>query len=134
MSEKAIICVDDEVMILDSLKEQLRRGLGDNYIFEVSESPEEALEIIEELNEDGVKIIIVVSDWLMPEMRGDEFLIEVHSRFPEIVTILLTGQADEDAIDRAKREANLHSCIRKPWKENELTQTLKTALETLQKY
>ncbi|MGB3237983.1 MAG: response regulator [Geitlerinemataceae cyanobacterium] len=131
MSEKAIICVDDEAIVLKSLKEQMMRSLGDEYIFEVSDSPEEALEIIEELNEDGVSIVIVVSDWLMPQMKGDEFLIEVHRKFPEIVTILLTGQADEEAIDRAKQEANLHCCIRKPWNEKELTKTLKAALATL---
>jgi CheY-like chemotaxis protein len=132
MSKKAIICVDDEVMILKSLKEQLKRGLGDDYIFEVSDSPEEALEILEELNEDHIKIVMVVSDWLMPEMRGDEFLVKVHTLFPDVVTILLTGQADENAIERAQKEANLYCCIRKPWQEKELTQTLKTALETWQ--
>ena len=42
--------------------------------------------------------IIIVSDWLMPGMKGDEFLIQVHQKFPHIVKVLLTGQADSEAI------------------------------------
>jgi DNA-binding NtrC family response regulator len=62
MSESAIICVDDEVVILDSLKKQLKRKFGDRFIYEVAESAEEAWVIIEELNSDGIKVIAIVSD------------------------------------------------------------------------
>ena len=77
MLESAIICVDDEVTILESLKEQLKRTFGDRYIYEVAESADEAWEIIEELKADNINIILIVSDWLMPKTKGDEFLIEV---------------------------------------------------------
>lgn len=128
MPESAIICVDDEVVILDSLKKQLKRKFGDRFIYEVAESAEEAWEIIEELNEDGIDIIAIVSDWLMPGTKGDEFLIQIHQRFPGIIKVMLTGQADNDAIERAKQEANLHACLYKPWTEEELTQIIKTAI------
>ena len=62
-------------------------------------------------------------------MKGDEFLIEVHKKFPEITTIMLTGQADDDAIERAKKEANLFHCLRKPWTEEELTRIIRAALD-----
>ncbi len=90
MSETAILCVDDEVVILESLKEQLKRSLGNTYLYEMAESPEEALEILEEFNQDEIKTLLIVSDWLMPGMKGDEFLIEVHKKFPDITTIMLT--------------------------------------------
>jgi CheY-like chemotaxis protein len=128
MQKKAIICVDDEKMILKSLIEQLKRHFGDTYIYESAESGEEALEIIEELQIDNIEVLIIVSDWLMPEMKGDEFLIEVHEKFPNIITVMLTGQADKTAIERAKKEANLYSCIYKPWTEEELTNIIKSAL------
>jgi CheY-like chemotaxis protein len=128
MSESAIICVDDEVVILDSLKKQLKRKFGDRFIYEVAESAEEAWEIIEELNADGIEVIVIVSDWLMPGMKGDEFLIKIHQRFPEVIKVMLTGQADQAAIKRAKQEANLHACLYKPWTEEDLTQIITTAI------
>ena len=129
MSESAILCVDDEVVILDSLKEQLKRQFGDRFIYEVAESANEAWEVIEELQEDDIQIIAIVSDWLMPGIKGDEFLIQIHQRFPQLVTVMLTGQADEGAIARAKTEANLHACLYKPWTEQELTQIITSALD-----
>ena len=40
-----ILCVDDEVTILDTLKEQLVRHFGSEYAYELAESAEEAWEI-----------------------------------------------------------------------------------------
>src|ERR687885_26192 len=116
-------------VILESLKEQLKRRFGNQYLYEVAESAEEAWEIIEELHAEEIKVLILVSDWLMPEMKGDEFLIKVHHRFPEIITVMLTGQADEAAVERAKKEANLYYCLRKPWTEDELAEIISSSLE-----
>jgi CheY-like chemotaxis protein len=129
MSESAILCVDDEVVILDSLKEQLKRKFGDRFIYEVAESASEAWEVIEELQQDEIQVIAIVSDWLMPGIKGDEFLIQIHQRFPKLITVMLTGQADEEAIERAREHANLHACLHKPWTENELTQIITSALD-----
>lgn len=129
MSELAILCVDDEVVILDSLKEQLKRCFGDRYIYEVAESADEAWEVIEELQEDEIDIIVIVSDWLMPGTKGDEFLIQVHQKFPQLIKIMLTGQADEAAIKNAQEQANLHACLQKPWTEEQLSQIITSALE-----
>lgn len=129
MSESAILCVDDEVVILDSLKEQLKRKFGDRFIYEVAESADEAWEVIKELQEDEIQVIAIVSDWLMPGIKGDEFLIQIHQQFPKLITVMLTGQADEAAIERAKEQANLHACLYKPWTEQELTQIITSALE-----
>jgi CheY-like chemotaxis protein len=131
MNEEVILCVDDETVILESLQEQISRHFGEQFLYEAAESAEEALEILEELNEEGVKIVVIVSDWLMPGMRGDEFLVQVHRQFSHITTIMLTGQADEKAIDRAKRDANLYCCIHKPWREEELLKIITTALESV---
>ncbi|HEY9848753.1 MAG TPA: response regulator [Leptolyngbyaceae cyanobacterium] len=128
MSNTAILCVDDEKVILESLKEQLKRKFGNQYLYETAESAEEAWEIIEELHDEDIKVLVIVSDWLMPEIKGDEFLIKVHHKFPQIVTVMLTGQADEDAVERAKREANLYCCLRKPWSEDELAKIITSSL------
>ncbi|HEY9728658.1 MAG TPA: response regulator [Chroococcales cyanobacterium] len=128
MPKQAILCVDDERIVLLSLRDQLIRHFGDRYSYELAENADEAWEVIEELNDEGVKIIIIVSDWLMPNMKGDEFLIKVHQQFPRIVTVLLTGQADEEAINRARKYANLHRYLPKPWDEATLIEVLKSGL------
>ncbi|MFK5968501.1 MAG: response regulator [Candidatus Marithrix sp.] len=131
MSDKVILCVDDESIVLNSLEMQLKDQFGDTYIYEFAESAEEALEIMEEFTEEGLELLVIVSDWLMPGLKGDEFLIKVHKKFPKIVKVLLTGQADEDAIKRAQDEANLHRCIHKPWDADELIDTIRTGLEKI---
>ncbi|MGD1808122.1 response regulator [Dapis sp. BLCC M126] len=128
MSETAIICVDDEMPILKALKEQLQRHFGKKYIYEVAQSVEEAWDVIDELEDEGVQILAIVSDWLMPNVKGDVFLAEVHERFPQVVTIMLTGQADEEAIEQARKKANLYACLYKPWSEQELQQIISQAL------
>jgi CheY-like chemotaxis protein len=52
MAGNAILCVDDENIILDSLKEQLEKYFGYDYLYETAENGEEGLELIEELLED----------------------------------------------------------------------------------
>ena len=129
MPKKAILCVDDERIVLLSLRDQITYHFGDRYNYEFAESADEALEVIEELYEEGVKILLIVSDWLMPNMKGDEFLIQVHQRFPDIVKVLLTGQASEEAIERTRKYANLHRYLPKPWDEATLIEALESGLE-----
>lgn len=126
---KAILCVDDEHIILMSLRDQITRNLGNSYRCELAENVEEAWEVIEELHEEGIRVLVIVSDWLMPHVRGDEFLIEIHQRFPDIVAVMLTGQADEAAIERTREQANLYACLAKPWSETELIRTIQASLE-----
>jgi CheY-like chemotaxis protein len=128
MSYAAILCVDDEAPILKVLKEQLKRLFGNQYTYEVAQSAAEAWIVIDELEQEEVQILIIVSDWLMPNVKGDEFLAQVHQRFPEVVNVMLTGQADEAAINRAKEHANLYACIHKPWTEQELQTIIHKAL------
>lgn len=128
MPKPVILCVDDEVVVLNSLKIQLKKEFGDAYLYEVAENADEALEIIEEIKEEDNDILVIVSDWLMPGIKGDEFLIRVHQKYPRIVKVMLTGQADELAIERVKEQANLHRCLYKPWDGEELVETIKSGL------
>ena len=129
MPKPAILFVDDEVVILKSLRRQLKQAFQDTYILEGAESADEALELLEEMQQENVDVIVIVSDWLMPGMKGDEFLIKVHEKFPKVVKVMLTGQADIEAIERARKEANLYSYIAKPWDANELIDCIKSGLE-----
>lgn len=133
MKRKAIVCVDDESIILESLGEQIRNIFGDEYLYETAENAEEGLEVIKELTDEQIDVLVIVSDWLMPGKKGDQFLIDVHKRFPKIIKVMLTGQADETAIQNAINNAGLHAYISKPWTAKELEKVIKTGLSKIEK-
>jgi DNA-binding NtrC family response regulator len=128
MEKPTIICVDDETVILKSLQIEMETAFADQCIYEFAESGKEALEILDELADDHLPIIVIVSDWLMPDMKGDDFLIKVHDKYPNVIKIMLTGQADQSAIENAQRNANLYSFLSKPWQPEELISILKRAM------
>lgn len=117
---KTIICVDDEKIVLTSLISQLRRTVGREYQCEGFMSAEEAWQFIDELYAEGRTLELIICDWLMPRVRGDEFLIRVHRRFPEVPMIMLSGQADPEAVSRVQQEARLFKFVPKPWMKEEL--------------
>lgn len=129
--KKAIVCVDDENIILESLGEQIINMFGNEFVYESAENAREGMEVIEELAEEDVQVLVIVSDWLMPGKKGDEFLIEVHKKFPNIVKVMLTGQADEKAIQNAIRNAELHAFLSKPWTASQLEDVIKSGLKKL---
>ena len=124
---KVIICVDDEKIVLDSLKSLLRKEFSDEYDFEFAESGEEAIEIIEDFIEEGVDIPVIISDQIMPGMKGDVFLCKVENISPDSLKILLTGQASAESIGNAVNNANLFRYIPKPWNNQDLTMTIREA-------
>ncbi|NEO87138.1 MAG: response regulator [Spirulina sp. SIO3F2] len=130
MTKPIILCVDDEPLVLKSLKVQLKKAFGSRYLYETAESGDEALEIITEyeMETEDTKIVVIISDWLMPGIKGDEFLIQVHQDHPEVIKIMLTGQADSDAVQRAQEEADLHRFIPKPWQFDDLVEAIKSGL------
>lgn len=129
MERKAILCIDDEFIILNSLMEQLEKHFGSSYLYEGAESAEEAMELIDDLEDDDIEMAIIVCDWLMPGMKGDEFLLHVDLRYPQTVKILLTGQADESLVYNLKQEADKFAVVQKPWDKNELIQAINHRLK-----
>jgi CheY-like chemotaxis protein len=120
MNKLAIISVDDEKIILDSLKSQFEINFQDKYLFEFAESAEEALELIDELIEEGINIILVISDYQMPGMKGDEFALNLRQKLPNSKVILLTGQINQKlALDLVTKNIFIN-IISKPWSEKEL--------------
>ncbi len=124
-----IVCVDDERMVLDALKEQLGRQLGGRFDIETAESGQDALHLLEDLDAEGATVVAVISDHIMPGMKGDELLAQVRARWPRTRNILLTGQANADAVGRAVNAGNLYRFIAKPWSSADLTLTLDQAAD-----
>lgn len=128
MAKQIILCVDDEHTILDSLKLELTKLLGDSYIIETAEDALEALEVIDNLLARGYDIPLVISDHIMPEMKGDDFLKRVHQVSPKTLKIMLTGQAGIEAVSNAVKYARLYRYIPKPWDVTDFDLTIKEAL------
>jgi two-component system sensor histidine kinase/response regulator len=127
-NEITILCVDDEEIVVKSLKRELNEALGSNYIIETAESGEEALEVFEELLADEHEIPVIIADHIMLDMKGDELLKRIHAISPKTLKIMLTGQADMEAVTNAVNYANLYRYIAKPWENTDLILTVKEAV------
>ncbi len=122
MNKGKIVIVDDEKMFTSALKVLMRvEGFTDAHCFN---SPKEALDFIKNNKPD-----LVVSDFLMPDMNGLEFLTEVNKLYPEVSKILLTGYADKENAIKAINEVGLYRYIEKPWKDNDLIIDIKNGIE-----
>ena len=130
MTKQVIICVDDETTVLRSLKAELKEEIGNDYLIEIAQGGQEALELIEELLEDAYEILLIISDHIMPDMKGDELLKRVHFILPKALKIMLTGQADLEAVGNAIKFAKLYRYIAKPWQASDLSLTVKEAVNS----
>lgn len=131
MSKSGVILfVDDESTVLNSLRTLLTQRFDRKVVIEIAESGEEALEIIDELLDDGMELQVLVADYIMPGMKGDELLVNVHERLPDVRKILLTGQSDLAGVKRAINEADLYRFIEKPWSDEDLLLTIQSALHS----
>jgi signal transduction histidine kinase len=130
MNQVAIVCIDDEPTILDSLSIELEKAVGHDYLIEIAEDGEEGLEVCEGLLEKGDEIALVIADCIMPGMKGDELLKRIHTLSPKTLKIMLTGQAELDAVGNAIKHANLYRYIAKPWQSDDFRLTVTEALHS----
>jgi len=126
-----ILCVDDDKTILTALRDLLDSSIDNNCLIEIAESGQEALEICEELAEEGNEPKVVISDFIMPGMRGDELLVLLHKKYPNMIKIMLTGQSDFTGVIKVINEANLYRFMDKPFKNDDIILTAKSAIEAL---
>jgi response regulator RpfG family c-di-GMP phosphodiesterase len=119
----SILAVDDEPAVLEAIKRLLR---PDGIDVRTAGGGDEALRLLEQ-NADSIGVI--VSDYAMPEMTGAELLRTTSQRWPDIMRVLLTGNADLDAASRAVNEGHLSRLYTKPWQPAEFRQAIAQALE-----
>lgn len=116
-----ILFVDDEPNVLASLRRVFRR---ENYELHFASNAADALALLEKQ-----PVELVVSDFMMPGMNGSQFLAEVRKRWPEILRIMLTGQAGTEAVMGSVKEGAVYRFILKPWNDDDLRLTIALALE-----
>lgn len=119
-SNKVIVIIDDEFIILESLSIQINLILPENILLEAASSGEESIQLINELHKNGNELILVISDFNLDDMKGTEVLKHSISLFPKLRKIILTGQADSAIIADFKNEYGLDAIINKPWSFEEI--------------
>jgi two-component system, NtrC family, sensor kinase len=130
MTKPVVICIDDEPTVLDSLRRELSEALEDEFEIETAIGGIEAIELLEDLIADGCEVAVVISDYIMPDMKGDEVLKHIHNVSPGTLKIMLTGQANVEGIASAINTAKLYRYIAKPWQTDDLNLTVKEALKS----
>jgi len=129
MEKINIICVDDQREVLSAVLQDLS-PLTAFFNIEDCESAIEALEVMDSLDAEGEYIALVISDHVMPEKTGVEFLTEISQerRYHQTKKILLTGQATHQDTIAAINRARVESYFEKPWKSEELLNTATTLI------
>ncbi|HEY9624369.1 MAG TPA: response regulator [Crinalium sp.] len=130
MMKVAIVCVDDDQLILQSLRDQLSRILGADYMIALAESGDEALSVFADLIQSQIAIPVVICDQMMPKISGDKLLSQIHALYPQTRTVLLTGLAQLDNVIHAVNHANLYRYLSKPWNEIDLELTVREAVRS----
>jgi len=118
----SILIVDDDELVLSSLRGVF--SLQTDYNLLEATDPTKALELVERTPLD-----VVISDFLMPQMNGIDFLKEVSRLQPDAVRLLLTGYADKENAIRAINEVGLYQYLEKPWDNQALLMIIRNALE-----
>jgi diguanylate cyclase (GGDEF)-like protein len=123
-----ILCVDDDSTVLNALRGVFAKHFGSELQVEFAESGDEALEIVAELRGQGRELGLVITDFMMPGMKGDEFLVRLHELSPNTVKIMLTGQSDLTGVKRAINHANLYRFLEKPFLNEDIVLTVRAAV------
>ena len=118
-----ILILDDEPNIGKALSRLLKR---ENYNTIVCDDPHKALGILK-----TTPVDLVISDNLMPQMTGLEFLKLVHDRHPHVLRVMLTGHADMQTAIEGINQNEIYRFITKPWVHEEMLLMVSLAFEDI---
>ncbi len=107
-----ILLVDDEENIRNALKRVLKR---EGYEVYSAGSGQDVLKQLKNISPD-----VIISDFLMPDMNGIEFLNRAREILPDVVRIILTAHADVEMAVKAINEVGIYRLLTKPWDDRDL--------------
>ena len=118
---KAVICIDDDPMILQVLSFQLEKLIDSSEtLIELYTNPSKALIDIEEFVFDEIEIVFVIVDYQMPEMSGAKFIRSLKQIRPNLPCVMLSGQANPNQVRALEVEGYLAAFLTKPWEESQI--------------
>lgn len=122
MSLGKIVYVDDEKILTSTFSTLMKiEGFKDVAVFN---NPIEALDYLKDNTPE-----LIISDFLMPEMNGLEFLREAKKLYPEVSMIILTAYADKENAIKTINEIGVYKYIEKPWDNDDLIMNIKNGIE-----
>lgn len=135
MHSPTILCVVDQPSTSLTLKTQLSRHFP-NYAIALVVRGADALAFVDRLVADEANLALVIVDHPRPTLHGSQWLLELHARHPQILTLLLTEHPPTDDIQTEDirhliHQGGLYRCMAKPWHETDL---LLTVTEALRRY
>jgi PAS domain S-box-containing protein len=119
--QKHILLVDDNTADLWSIH-QLLVHLG--YRVASTTDPHEALNIFSKESE---KFVLLITDQIMPMMKGHELASHVHQIRKDFPVIVCTGS--EGALQELQKYGNeIHECLLKPFSKSQIADAIKRTL------
>ncbi|MFN5912629.1 MAG: response regulator [Bacteroidota bacterium] len=126
----AIICVDDEPVVVDLLRFQLSKLFNtESVAIETFTDPKEVAGGITDLLNFGIDVIFLVVDYQMPDMTGVQLIRSIHSKHPKVKFFMVSGQANTLLVQQLMEEGLLEKFIAKPWSEAELADAVKVFID-----
>ncbi len=125
-----VLCVDDEVVILMALRLELKRHYEGRFRVETVTSPDDAIAAAKAFRAGGARVVLVITDWIMTGMRGDELVAKLRESWPDMKAVLITGRDDADLIDSARRMELFSARIPKPWRPEALHSAIESCLDS----
>ena len=122
-TRRAILLVEDEPAVRETMKEFLERGLLDTSVATAA-TAEEALARLEVDRFD-----VVISDQHLPGRSGLELLEAVAKAQPACRRVLLTGLTMPEVALRAASGAGIHGYIQKPYRRERVVARIRDLLQ-----
>lgn len=113
MTLERVLCVDDDPQILSGLERSLRKVCP----VVTAGGGQAALDVLRRDRD----FAVIISDMRMPVMDGARFLEQARLLAPDAVRVLLTGEADLEAVIKAVNAGHIHHYLRKPLEREDLT-------------
>jgi thioredoxin reductase (NADPH) len=115
MARPILLAVDDDVNVLETVVQDLRREYGATYRVMRAASGQAALDTLAQLKTRQEPVALLVSDQRMPGITGVDFLERARALYPDARRVLLTAYADNEAAIKAINSARIHYYLNKPW-------------------
>lgn len=125
----AVMVLEDEPEVREALVRDLD-PLAEVIRIEAADCVDDAWSVVDEIDEDGDVLALVLADHRLPDQTGVDFLVEMtgDDRTMDAKKVLVTGQADQADTIRALNDAHLDHYFSKPWEVQALLEQVRGQL------
>ena len=117
-SPEAILVIDDDANVLKFVSRMLR-SIGYMEVHQAS-TADEAFRIFQEHHS---RIGLIVSDFVMPDLNGDQLAVQLRKQKPEVKLLIMSGN-DPASLDSAIPLDASSNFIQKPFTITEIKQSV----------